>query len=67
MKHTRWEYMTLDIAVSGVVFGPRLDGDALTQKLNELGAEGWELVSFGPMTFGGGQTSDLIAVLKRPR
>ena len=40
----RWEYMILDVGVAGFWLGPNLDGDALTTKLNELGAEGWEAI-----------------------
>jgi hypothetical protein len=64
---TRWEYMILDVGVSGFWLGPDLDGDALTAKLNELGSEGWEAVGVTGMTLGTGGTKDLVIVLKRPR
>jgi hypothetical protein len=62
---TRWEYMVLDVGVSGFFLGPDLDGDALTAKLNELGADGWEALTIAPMTVGAGSTSNLVIVLKR--
>ncbi|HVX39024.1 MAG TPA: DUF4177 domain-containing protein [Gemmatimonadaceae bacterium] len=64
---TRWEYMTLDVRVSGFFSGPNLDGDALTAKLNELGADGWEAFGLSNMDTGQGITRDLVILLKRPR
>ena len=37
----------------------------VTDRLNELGAEGWELVSVFD-TNNGGSTLEVVAVLKRP-
>jgi Domain of unknown function (DUF4177) len=67
MQSSGWEYMILDVGVSGFWLGPDLDGDALTAKLNELGAAGWEAVGLTGMTIGAGRTKDLIVILKRPR
>lgn len=67
MTSQRWEYMVLDVGVSGFWVGPDLDGDALTAKLNELGADGWEAVGLTSMAIGQGRTKDLIVVLKRSR
>ena len=66
MARTRWEYMTLDVGVTGFWLGPELDGNALTAKLNELGAEGWESVGLTAMETNQGRTKNLIIVLKRP-
>ena len=63
---TRWEYMILDVGVGGFFLGPDLDGEALTAKLNELGAAGWEAVTVSPITVGAGSTRNLVIVLKRP-
>lgn len=63
---TRWEYTVLDVGVAGFFLGPDLDGDALTAKLNDLGAQGWEAVTLAPMSAGAGSTSNLVIVLKRP-
>ena len=61
----RWEYMVLDSSVSNW-FVPKLDGDALTSHLNELGKQGWELVGMSSMEgMPRGSTRDLILVLKR--
>lgn len=67
MTSQRWEYMVLDVGVSGFWVGPDLDGDALTAKLNELGTDGWEAVGLTSMAVGQGRTKDLIVVLKRSR
>ena len=64
---THWEYMTLDVRVSGFFTGPNLDGDALTAKLNALGAEGWEAFGLSNMDTGQGITRDLVILLKRAR
>jgi hypothetical protein len=61
----RWEYMILDVGVSGFWLGPSLDGNALTAKLNELGADGWEALGLTEMSLQQGQTKDLVIILKR--
>jgi hypothetical protein len=67
MAMMRWEYMVLDVGVSGFFLGPDLDGDALTAKLDELGHQGWEAVGITNMTVGEGRTTNVIVILKRPR
>ena len=62
----QWEYMILDVGVSGFWLGPNLDGNALTTRLNELGAEGWEALGLTEMAYREGRTKDLIIILKRP-
>ena len=64
---THWEYMILDVRVSGFFTGPNLDGDALTAKLNDLGAQGWEAFGISNMDTGQGITRDLVILLKRSR
>ena len=63
----RFEYITFKIAASGWLAGGDLDGDAFNERLNDLGAEGWELVSVFDTNMGHGRTRDVVAVLKRPR
>ncbi|MCF7833366.1 MAG: DUF4177 domain-containing protein [Candidatus Marinimicrobia bacterium] len=41
---TKWEYMVLEFDPYGVM-GGLVDTDEIQQKLNELGKDGWELVS----------------------
>jgi hypothetical protein len=61
----RWEYMTLMLRASGFVLGGKIDAQKLTDRLNELGTEGWELVSAFDTSMLEGRTRDVIAVLKR--
>ncbi|HEU4419212.1 MAG TPA: DUF4177 domain-containing protein [Planctomycetota bacterium] len=60
-----WEYMTFMLRAGGVWLGGSLDGQQLTDKLNELGSKGWELVSIFDTNMLHGQTRDVVAVLKR--
>jgi len=62
---TRWEYRT-------VLFQPHwqvanLDATELDTQLNQLGNDGWELVSTTSTSIGAGLTRDLVLVFKRPR
>lgn len=66
MQRTRWEYMTLDVGVAGFWLGPDLDGDALTARLNQLGASGWEVTATTAMETANGRTRNLVVILKRP-
>lgn len=62
----KWEYGTVKVAATGFV-GGKLDEDAFTAHLNDLGDEGWELVAVLGTNQGGGTTRDVVAVFKRPR
>ena len=62
---TTWEYMTLTLGATGI-FGGIVNEDTLTAKLNELGGDGWELVTAFDTNMMHGRTRDVIAVLKRP-
>ncbi|HEU4629738.1 MAG TPA: DUF4177 domain-containing protein [Gemmatimonadaceae bacterium] len=62
----RWEYRTLMLGAGGVFLGGEVDGQALTDQLNALGAEEWELVTAFDTNMGRGRTRDVIALLKRP-
>ena len=61
----RWEYRTIMLRAGGVLFGGAVDGQELTDRLNELGAEGWELVTAFDTNMARGRTRDVLAVLKR--
>lgn len=61
----KWEYMMVSVAAGGFC-GGKIDGQELTERLNELGRQCWELVSIFDTNFGQGGTRDVIAVLKRP-
>ncbi len=47
--------------------GGKLDAQMLTDQLNELGGQGWELVSVFDTTKLEGQTRQVYAVMKRAR
>ena len=62
-----WEYLTYVFNVDyGMLVGPKLDGQLLTNTLNKYGAEGWELVSLMPLSDQSGSSSVVNAVFKRP-
>ena len=63
-SQTSWEYMTFMLGVGGWL-GGKVDGHKLTDKLNELGSKGWELVNIFDTNMFQGQTRDVVAVLKR--
>ena len=62
----KWEYMTVMFASSRWFLGGKLDGKQFNERLNELGEEGWELVSVFDTNYTEGATRDVVAVLKRP-
>ncbi len=63
MKH--FEYQLLDVPVDKSFWGGKIDVQALTDKLNELGREGWELVSTVDTELYGGGSRGLLVMLKR--
>lgn len=62
----QWEYMTLMLPASGFILGGKLDAQKLTDRLNELGEQGWELVNVFDTNMLDGKTRDVYAILKRP-
>ena len=61
----KWEYRTVVFEVSGWFVGGKLDGQKFNDRLNQLGEEGWELVSVFDTNFAEGGTRDVVAVMKR--
>lgn len=61
-----WEYKTLKCKTAGVL-GGILDTEEFDSKLNELGRNGWELVSVFDTNLGHGRSREVIAVLKKQR
>lgn len=61
----KWEYLTLMLPASGIVLGGKIDAQKFTDRLNQLGSEGWELVSAFDTNMVEGKTRDVVAVLKR--
>jgi hypothetical protein len=60
----KWEYRTIMVEASGWV-GGEIDAQKFTERLNQLGEEGWELVSVASSDMKGGGTREVIAVMKR--
>lgn len=65
-KATRWQYTMLTVDVYRSVRGPHVDPRQISGNLNQLGSDGWELVSMIDVNAGQGATCDLVAVFKRP-
>lgn len=62
----QWEYQTLKLAVTGF-FGGNLNEAELAQQLNELGSDGWEMVTAIDLNMGNGASRNVVIVLKRQR
>lgn len=62
----KWEYKTLKLATTGWM-GGKLDEVKLDAMLNDLGSQGWELVSALDTNQCDGQTRDVIVIFKRSR
>ena len=60
-----WEYRTIKVATTGLS-GGRLDEEALDRVLNDLGAQGWELVTAVNTARDFGSTRHVVAIFKRP-
>lgn len=59
----RFEYMTFNIAAN--IWSSKIDEQELTDQLNQLGQQGWELVSASDLNWAQGATRGLIMILKR--
>ena len=62
-----WEYITLKLGTTGWLVGGKFDADALNLRLNELGRQGWEMVSAFDTNMHDGRTRDVVVILKRER
>jgi hypothetical protein len=62
----KWEYRTLMFDALGWFVGGELDGEKFNNRLNELGEEGWELVTVFDTNAQGGRSRSIVAVLTRP-
>ena len=61
----QWEYKTVKLKAKGF-FSKKLDENEFESYMNELGREGWELVTAFDTNEFYGQTRDVVAVFKRP-
>ncbi|QJD76978.1 DUF4177 domain-containing protein [Spirosoma rhododendri] len=60
----RFEYRVLDVSATGF-WGGKVDAQELTNKLNELGREGWELTSSVDLNMTQGASVSVLIMLKR--
>ncbi|NLM60535.1 MAG: DUF4177 domain-containing protein [Clostridiales bacterium] len=60
----KFEYKTLFTDAKGA-FGGKVDRHAFEKELNDLGAQGWELVSAVPSAQSYGSTRWIICIFKR--
>ena len=67
MNHA-WEYHTALFEVqNGLFSGFQLDEEQMKSRLNDLGSEGWEMVSVTPIKQSSNHgTAALLASFKRP-
>jgi hypothetical protein len=61
----QWEYTTVTQLPSSSFIGGRLDTEEFERQLNELGREGWEVVSAFGLNQSGGLTRQAVVLLKR--
>ncbi len=62
----KWEYKTIKLATTGFS-GGKLDERRLDERMNELGEQGWELVSAFDTKQSYGASRDVVAVFKRAK
>ena len=63
----KWVYKTINLALQGTFLrGTLIDQDKIDAELNQLGGEGWELVSALSITEGSGVSTQLVMILKQP-
>jgi len=60
----KWEYQTVKLGVAGV-WGVKFDEDEAQNFANDLGAQGWELVSALSVNEGRGDSKEIVFIFKR--
>ena len=61
----KWEYKTIKFGAQGGFLGGKFDEKKLEAYINELGRDGWELVTAFDTNMSQGQTRDIVAIFKR--
>ncbi|HEX8334483.1 MAG TPA: DUF4177 domain-containing protein [Segetibacter sp.] len=61
----KFEYKVLDVPAKGVWFGGKIDHQELSDKLNELGTQGWEVVSMSNTNMINNASRGITIILKR--
>lgn len=59
-----WEYRTIKLAAKGFL-GGKFDEQQLDAYMNQLGSEGWELVTGFDTNKSYGETRDVVVIFKR--
>lgn len=64
----KFEYKVLGISATGDFFssGGVVNFQALNDRLNELGADGWEVTGTTDINRGEGDTRSVLIILKKP-
>jgi len=62
----KWEYKTVKQKAKGLM-GGKVDEVQLDAMMNNLGRDGWELVSAFDTNEAYGNTRDVIVIFKRPK
>jgi hypothetical protein len=62
----KYEYKVLDIPVKGF-FGGKVDFKAVSKQLNDLGEEGWEVVTMQDINMYEGGSRKIVIILKREK
>lgn len=61
----KFEYKTIKMKPKTAVFSQKLEDEELVEEMNELGKDGWELVTSIDNKFGGTSKS-IVLIFKRP-
>lgn len=62
----KWEYKTIKLDTKGLL-GGILDATVFDGMLNQLGADGWEMIAAFDTNQSYGASREVVAVFKRPR
>jgi len=62
-----WEYKTIKLQATGFLSGGKIDETKLDDMMNELGAQGWELVTGFDTNKGYGETRDVVIIFNRQK
>ena len=66
----KWQYRTVALSIPrGLALftaGGQVEDEEITRALNQLGRDGWELVSAFTTACEGGATDRVVCILKRP-
>lgn len=62
---TRYEYTILEVPVKRWFLGGKVDTQALTDKLNELGRQGWQVTTMTDTNMAQGASRSLFVILQK--